>query len=213
MPPCVFVQPRRGALGVNTLKHATRIFAREERLAPTGRQAMKDAPPDSRYAPPEAPVRDMLPVDSARQLASRARRFAAALCDIAIEVSATWLLAEYTPIDLWLGDDDSLWSLQAGIAGGSFLLFLALHGFLLARRGQTVGKVLLNIHIALPNGQPVPLGQLIGLRYAVPALINTIPAIGLTFTLIDGLFIFRSSRRCLHDSIAGTVVLSGRART
>lgn len=155
----------------------------------------------------------MLQTDSAGQLASRGRRFAAALCDIVIEISATWMLAEYTPIDLWLGEDDSLWSLQAGIAGGSFLLFLALHGFLLVSRGQTIGKVLLNIHIALPDGRPVPPGQLVGLRYATPALINTIPAIGLMFTLIDGLFIFRPSRRCLHDSIAGTVVLSGRART
>ena len=104
---------------------------------------MKDAPPDSRYAPPQAPVRDLLPADSAGQLASRGRRFVAALCDIAIEISATWLLAQYTPINLWLDDDASLWSLQAGIAGGGFLLFLALHGALLARRGQTIGKVLL----------------------------------------------------------------------
>jgi uncharacterized RDD family membrane protein YckC len=174
---------------------------------------MKDAPPDSRYAPPQAPVRDLLPADSADQLASRGRRFVAALCDIAIEISTTWLLAEYTPINLWLDDDASLWSLQAGIAGGGFLLFLALHGALLARRGQTLGKVLLGIRIALPNGQPAPLGQLIGLRYAVPALLNIVPAVGLSFTLIDSLFIFRASRRCLHDSIAGTVVLNGgRAR-
>jgi len=175
---------------------------------------MKDAPPDSRYAPPQAPVRDILPGDAAgQQLASRGRRFLAAMCDIGIELSATWLLAEYTPIDLWLDDDASLWSLQAGIACGGFLLFLALHGALLARRGQTLGKVLLGIHIALPNGQPVPLGQLIGLRYAVPALLNIVPAVGLAFILIDSLFIFRASRRCLHDSIAGTVVLNGvRAR-
>jgi len=41
----------------------------------------------------------------------------------------------------------------------------------------------------------------------VPTLIQSIPAVGRLFGLIDGLFIFGADHQCLHDKIAGTKVL------
>lgn len=131
----------------------------------------------------------------------------AALADIVIEIVAMSLLSSFTPIDLWLPEESGLWGLEISTAAGSFVLFLVLHGYFLVMRGQTLGKMLLRIRIARPDGTAASPGRLIGLRYGLPALFGLVPAIGLAFTLIDSLFIFRASHRCLHDSFADTVVL------
>ena len=39
-------------------------------------------------------------------------------------------------------------------------------------------------------------------------LIGIFPAIGGIIQLVDILFIFRDDRKCIHDLIAGTVVIS-----
>jgi len=50
-------------------------------------------------------------------------------------------------------------------------------------------------------------GKLVGLRYVPVWLASSIPFIGGFLALIDILFIFREDRRCVHDMIAGTVVV------
>ena len=97
---------------------------------------------------------------------------------------------------------------------GSYLL---LNGWLLYRRGQTIGKWLTGLKVErASDGQPVPFWQLM-LRVAVPIAIMvlsltqvTLPlfAMGqlLLIVLIDTLFIFTPQRRCLHDYLAGLVV-------
>jgi len=82
-----------------------------------------------------------------------------------------------------------------------------MHGYLLVTRGQTIGKALLKLRIVRPDGSRASIGRVIGLRYAAPALLNVMPAVGMIFTLGDVLFIFRESRRCLHDQIADTIVV------
>lgn len=42
----------------------------------------------------------------------------------------------------------------------------------------------------------------------VPAVISAIPLAGAAFGLVDILFIFRADRRCIHDLIAGTHVVT-----
>ena len=57
------------------------------------------------------------------------------------------------------------------------------------------------------NGAATAL-KLLGLRYVLVMLVQAIPMIGQLLGLIDALFIFRGDRRCVHDLIAGTKVVS-----
>ena len=50
--------------------------------------------------------------------------------------------------------------------------------------------------------------KLLGLRYVLVMLVMAIPIIGQLLGLADALFIFRSDRRCVHDLLAGTKVVS-----
>jgi uncharacterized RDD family membrane protein YckC len=73
----------------------------------------------------------------------------------------------------------------------------------MGRNGQSIAKKLLNIKVVRTDGSPATLGRLIWLRNVVNGLISLVPFYG----IIDALFIFGESRQCLHDKIAGTVVL------
>jgi uncharacterized RDD family membrane protein YckC len=89
--------------------------------------------------------------------------------------------------------------------------FLLLHGWLLAARGQTLGKWLLGIRIVRGHGEPATFGRLLGLRYAPLFAIGAVPMVGQLFGLADALFIFAADRRCLHDRIADTIVIRTRS--
>ena len=84
------------------------------------------------------------------------------------------------------------------------LAIIAVQMILLTRDGQSLGKKALNIRIVVyrtgENGGFVPN---VLLRTIVNGLIGIIPLYG----VIDILFIFRRDRRCIHDLIAGTVVV------
>lgn len=167
---------------------------------------MTDEPQDQRFAPPAAHVEDVGTDSAGLQLAGRGIRFGAAMIDVFIAIGVTWLASVVTPWNPW-NPEASLWAPQVLNTAIGFGMFMAIHGFLLATRGQTVGKLLLKIRIARPDGTPASLGRLIGLRYGVGSLIAIVPAAGQVWGVVDALLIFRQSRRCLHDSIADTVVL------
>ena len=100
---------------------------------------------------------------------------------------------------------------QMSTAGSIWLLiiFMAINSYLLVTKGQTLGKWMLGIRIvdAASNGAATAL-KLLGLRYVLVMLVQAIPMIGQLLGLIDALFIFRGDRRCVHDLIAGTKVVS-----
>lgn len=87
-------------------------------------------------------------------------------------------------------------------------MFLALNSYLLATRGQTVGKVVMKTQIVdrVTNRVP-PLGTLLLKRYSWLWLVDWIPGIGQLIPTIDALMIFRSHRACMHDDVAGTKVI------
>jgi uncharacterized RDD family membrane protein YckC len=92
-----------------------------------------------------------------------------------------------------------------GIGGILFLAYVIWQFWMLATQGQTIGKKLMNLRIVktdtgqnggfLPN---VVLRAIVG-----QGLLGAIPFYG----LVDALFIFRDDRRCVHDMVAGTVVV------
>ena len=91
---------------------------------------------------------------------------------------------------------------------GGFILFLALFGYqcwLVTQQGQTIGKRQLGIRIvAAEDGSNPGFVRVVVLRTFVNSLIAIIPLYG----LIDVCFIFRGDRRCVHDWIARTKVVT-----
>jgi hypothetical protein len=79
---------------------------------------------------------------------------------------------------------------------------------ILATRGSSIGKRILGLYVVTEPGRNSRLGFGRGviLRILVPNVVTS--ATGGLFFLIDQAFIFRDDRRCIHDHIAGTVVLA-----
>lgn len=167
---------------------------------------MSGDPHDPRYAPPAAHVEDVVAAPGELRLAARSTRFWAAMIDIGLMLLGMWVVARLTPFNTFAGSP-GIFELQFKGFFVGISLFLLLHGWLLVRRGQTVGKALLRIRILRPDGSRVSPARVIGLRYGIGYVLEVIPALGHVYALVDALLIFRASRRCLHDAIADTIVV------
>ncbi len=79
---------------------------------------------------------------------------------------------------------------------------------LLSTLGQSVGKRLLRIRIVrFHDGSRAGFVHAFLLRSLLRELIGMVPWLGQVFLIVDIFYIFRADRRCLHDLIAGTVVV------
>jgi uncharacterized RDD family membrane protein YckC len=168
---------------------------------------MSTSPQDIRYAPPQTTVDDVAPSVDGLQLASRTRRFMAAVIDTLAQALAMWLASLVTPWDPWAGDNADFWVVNLTGAVAGFAIFLVLQAYLLVTRGQTIGKAVLGLRITRPDGARVSAGRVIGLRYGVEQIFSPVAGAAIAFAVLDALFIFRKSRRCLHDLIADTIVI------
>ncbi len=94
-----------------------------------------------------------------------------------------------------------------------------IHGYWLATRGQTIGKMLMGIRIEdRQTGNLVPIWRLVLLRdlpIMLPAYLLSISSnhdpvdegLSILIYVVDFIFIFTASRRCFHDRIANTKVV------
>ena len=164
-----------------------------------------DTSRDMRYAPPQAHVEDVAGPEAGRALATRMQRFWASMVDLAIAIGAMWLASLVTPWNPWA--DRGLWAPDVLTPAAGFALFAALHGWLLARRGQTIGKALLGVRIVRSDGTPASLARLLLVRYGLGYLTTILMPLGQIYGMVDVLLIFRASRRCLHDLLADTIVV------
>ena len=103
-------------------------------------------------------------------------------------------------------------SVVGGVLLGIMVLlmlgYVAYQLILLHRYSQTFGKKMLGIKIVRNDGSRAGLGRIFWLRMFVPGLIGAIPFVGGLFSLIDPLFIFGEEKRCVHDLIADTIVVT-----
>jgi uncharacterized RDD family membrane protein YckC len=147
-------------------------------------------------------------VTDAMPAAGRGRRLLATLIDMVLVPIPTLVLvmifgvvehAEDYRSMAWVG-----WTALLAVVS-----YLALNGYLLWRRGQTIGKALLGIRIvAAAGGSKVPLWKLICIRALFFPLLYLAVLWPLTLLpVIDQAFIFTRRRRCLHDFAAGTQVV------
>lgn len=156
--------------------------------------------PESTHAP--SPI-----VESESNLADRGTRFVAKLLDGFIGMAITM------PLMLLTGYWGRAMEQQAGAMEmilftlGGFVVYYLIHGYLLANKGQTVGKMLMGIRIEDYNtGQLIPMGRMVGLRDLPVMLLSVVPILNL-LGIVDTLFIFRKDRRCVHDLIGKTKVV------
>ena len=164
---------------------------------------MASASDDNRFAPPLAHVEDVADAGTGA-LAGRGARLVAVLLDGVFAAVAFSLVAplSWTPAP---GVNLARFLVINGVVG--LVLFVVLHGYLLATRGQTIGKMLLKVRIVRSDGSRASLLRIVGLRFVPTTVISLIPIIGGVYALVDCLLIFRDSRRCLHDNIADTIVV------
>jgi uncharacterized RDD family membrane protein YckC len=90
----------------------------------------------------------------------------------------------------------------------SFLAIVIINGYLLYTKGQSVGKMVVGTQIIGLDGRLLSLERIVFLRYMPLQIVAQIPVIGQVIAIIDALMIFNEDRRCLHDLIAGTVVVA-----
>lgn len=161
------------------------------------------------YQAPEAPLADR-PPGAALELADRLQRFLAALLDGLIALLYT------VPLMWWLGIFDYLYRrppqaapavLTYGVAAIAFAIFFVVHGYLLMKYGQTIGKRTVGIRIVDLEGNVPAFWRMVALRYFAIRLLASIPLVGPMIGLVDVLFIFRDDRRCVHDLLCGTRVI------
>lgn len=96
---------------------------------------------------------------------------------------------------------------QIALFVAAWAAFLILNGYLLLKRGQTIGKVVMSTKIVDLNGNIPDFTKLLVLRYLILGVITQIPILGGLAGIANALFIFGKERRCIHDYMAATRVI------
>jgi len=144
------------------------------------------------------------------EVASRWKRLTGALVDglIASVLTLPVMLASGIFQTIQQGEQPGV-KYQAFFFLYGLVIFLLLNGWLLAKRGQTVGKLVVGTRIVSnETGEILPFPMVFGLRYFPVSVIAQVPIVGNVFCFVDALFIFRKERRCVHDILAGTKVVN-----
>ena len=161
------------------------------------------------YAAPQGDLSEQRAPDEA-ELAGRGRRLASAFIDGVIMI-----LLAVAPVIAFVGG----WSdYQAKAAAGSYMLtlgsgvfgivvYLLVNGYFLAKDGQSIGKKLLGTKIVRTDGSKADFVRIVTRRFLPAQALNLIPMVGILLAVVDVLFIFRASKKCIHDDIADTVVI------
>jgi uncharacterized RDD family membrane protein YckC len=170
------------------------------------------------------------------ELADRGRRFFARLIDWVIEFvcaipGAMILGPEFLKVIVMAGQgqqpdledlDMQRLALGAVVLGVAWLALLIVQVWLLATRGQSIGKRIIGVRIVryLDNGHAGLVHAWLlreAVFTAIGFVLGLIPFVGPflfrpAFHLTDWCFIFRDDRRCLHDLMAGTKVVNAAPR-
>jgi uncharacterized RDD family membrane protein YckC len=157
------------------------------------------------YAPPTARVYDVELSSASFEQAERQARFGAAVIDTIIAT-----LVIYVPLYFAGGFSENpdavdpsralIWVavMFVGVIAWGVVSYIFVRA-----NGQSIGKKFLGIKVVRSDGRRASVARIFWLRTVVNGLLNIIPIYG----IVDVLFIFRSSERCLHDNLADTVVI------
>ncbi len=159
------------------------------------------------YSPPESNLETEKDSEHEVSLASRWSRLGASLID------TITIMPILLPLMYFTGGFDGIaegkqpsmtYSLVFGLVG--IVIFMLIHGYFLISNGQTLGKKALNIKIVTIDDQHAGISTL-AKRYGFYWFIPQIPVIGQIINMVNVLFIFGKSKRCIHDLVGGTKVV------
>ena len=143
-------------------------------------------------------------------LAGRVRRFFAGLIDFIAVPLVSILVMLVTGILEHAEAYSSFFQTGMRATIVAVLGYLVTNGWLLYRRGQTLGKAIMGIMIVdVDSGEKASFRKLILARmwFLATLYLLLVPWL-LLIPLIDHVFIFSKQRRCLHDLICGTSVVT-----
>jgi uncharacterized RDD family membrane protein YckC len=160
--------------------------------------------PDNGY-PPSAPA----PQGGGNNIASRPKRFFAAMIDGAAGMAlSSPVYQHYGVWEAMMKGTELPGQVVIGLTLYSLALFFVLHGFLLWRYGQTLGKRLTGLAIVTLDGQKPAFAPLILNRYLPQWVVGVIPGFGVLLALADITYLFfNEQNRCVHDLLAKTKVI------
>jgi uncharacterized RDD family membrane protein YckC len=181
-------------------RRARRVLQSQHRVGRGGDTDMNPGTVNP-YAAPGADLDAGVAAD-ALTLAGRGARLGAYILDAVVLGFIPGIVLLFSGIGR--GPDASPSPIGLGLAGLFFLGVAVYQLWSLSVRGQTLGKKWLGIKIVKQDGSPVTFGSAVVMRALVPGLLGIVPGFG----LIDILFIFRDDRRCIHDLIASTKVVT-----
>lgn len=140
-------------------------------------------------------------------LASRWSRLGAAIIDGLIVAAITLPLMFLTGGFSYATEGAQpsfMYSLFITLVG--IIVFLVINGKPLANQGQTIGKKLLKIKIVTIEDGHAEVPELLK-RYGFYFMVPLVPILGQLLSLVNILFIFSASKRCLHDHVGSTKVV------
>lgn len=201
--------PGRGVFGELNPQPCARQWINLARVEPDPQ--VTGMPLENPYQAPMAAVAD-IPPEGLPEAADRGSRLAAALLDLVMGPALVGIAAALAIPALLVarqGGRPETWMFGVFIGGlGAAFLGLFIWNLVwLHRYGQSIGKRLVKIRIVRADSSRAGLARIFFLRMLLPNLIGAIPLLGPLFTLVNLCFIFREDRRCLHDHIAGTLVV------
>lgn len=161
------------------------------------------------YAAPQADLSIQRAPEDA-ELASLGERLGAAIIDTII-----MFIVAVVPIVIFYGgwaeymaaDSSESYAFTLGSTAFAFLTYVIVNGYLLAKNGQSVGKKILDIKIVRTDGSRASFVRLVAVRVLFEHALLLIPVVDIWLSIIDVLFIFQRSRKCLHDVVADTIVI------
>ncbi len=139
-------------------------------------------------------------------LASRWDRLGGAIIDAVIVIIVV------LPISFFMGVFDDLTQPQS-LTTSLFLavlglaVYFAVNAKLLQNNAQTFGKKVMGTKIVRLDGSQPEFNELLIKRYVPYFGFQYFPYIGGLLNLVNVCFIFGKEKRCLHDKIAGTMVI------
>ena len=162
------------------------------------------------------------PVEDSPQLAGRGTRLGAVLLDGLVNViglgpGLIWMVMVFNSHSMsgqMNGDAVDLVYFTQHLSGPllaillPLLIILVVQTWLLCKQGQTLGKLWLKIRIVRTDGSKAGFVHVLLLRSFVMQLLTAIPVVGGLLALVDPLLIFREDRRCIHDLLADTCVVT-----
>lgn len=165
------------------------------------------------YAAPTAVLADAAPAGDSTGpvLASRWARLAATVLDFVIVSGPAAAAVWYDFYETGHLPDGSIdFELVSLILGIFVMTTLVINVFMLHASGQTIGKKMLGIRLVRGDGRShASVWRIIGLRFLPVYLLGRwIPVVGPAIWGVEALTIFGRERKCLHDYLADTLVIT-----